>query len=73
MLLIGLVVGILVSSITVQAGTGVWAYWTSINHENLAVDAWIVNFWNGNVDLAIKEGNPQVLGFVWSVRGSRAA
>ena len=57
--------------VSVQAGTGVQAYWTSTNHENPDAAAWFVNFGSGDAGLATKGGNPQVLGFVWPVRGGR--
>jgi len=55
--------------VSVQFGDGVWAYWTSTNHENPSAAAWFVNLGQGGAGLATKGGNPQVLGFVWPVRG----
>jgi ABC-type glycerol-3-phosphate transport system substrate-binding protein len=54
---------------SVQAGSGVWGYWSSTNHENPDAAAWFVNFTTGDAGLATKGGNPQVLGFIWPVRG----
>jgi predicted ribosomally synthesized peptide with SipW-like signal peptide len=59
--------------VSVQAGAGVWAYWTSTNHENPSAAAWFVSFGSGDAGLATKGGNPQILGFVWPVRGGRGA
>jgi predicted ribosomally synthesized peptide with SipW-like signal peptide len=57
--------------VSVQFGQGVWAYWTSTNHENPSAAAWFVNLGSGGAGLAAKGGNPQVLGFLWPVRGGR--
>ena len=58
--------------LSVQAGSGVWAYWTSTNCENPTATAWFVNLGNGGAGLAGKGGSPQTLGFVWPVRGGSA-
>ena len=58
--------------VSVQFGDGVWAYWTSSNHENPSASAWFVNFGSAGAGLADKGGNPPTLGFVWPVRGGRA-
>ena len=57
--------------VSVQFGAGVWAYWTSTNCENPSASAWFVNMGSGDAGLGTKGGNPQVLGFVWPVRGGR--
>ena len=57
---------------SVQFGSGVPAYWTCTNHENPSAAAWFVNLGAGAAGLATKGGNPQVLGFVWPVRGGHA-
>jgi hypothetical protein len=57
--------------LSVQFGDGVWSYWTSTNSENPSGAAWFVNLGSGSAGLATKGGEPQVLGFVWPVRGGR--
>lgn len=56
--------------VSVQFGQGVWAYWSSTNFENPSAAAWFVNLGSGGAGLATK-GAPQVLGFIWPVRGGR--
>ena len=55
----------------VKFGPTEWAYWSSTSHENPDGSAWFVNLGSGAAGLATKGGNPQVLGFLWPVRGDR--
>ena len=57
--------------VSVQFGDTTPAYWTSTNNENPTGSAWFVNMGVGAAGLASKGGNPQILGFVWPVRGGR--
>jgi hypothetical protein len=57
--------------VSVQYGDDLPAYWASTNDENPTGSAWFVNFGAGAAGLATKGGNPQVVGFVWPVRGGR--
>jgi uncharacterized protein DUF1566 len=57
--------------VSVQAGATDPVYWTSTNHENPTAAAWFVNFNSGAAGLGTKGGSPQILGFVWPVRGGR--
>ena len=55
--------------INVQYGSGVYAYWTSTNHENPDAAAWFVNFWRGAGPHLTGLANKSIQGHVWPVRG----
>ena len=56
--------------VNVQYGSGVYAYWSSTNHENPNGAAWFVNMWRGAGPHLAGLANKSVLGRVWPVRGS---
>jgi hypothetical protein len=58
--------------VSVQFAPADPVYWTSTDHENPDGSAWFVNFGSGVAGLATKGTNPQILGFVWPVRGRSA-
>lgn len=55
--------------INVQYGSGVYAYWTSTNHENPDAAAWFVNLWRGAGPHLAGLANKSIQGHVWPVRG----
>jgi len=55
--------------VNVQYGSGVYAYWSSTNHENPNEAAWFVNMWRGAGPHLAGLANKSVLGHVWPVRG----
>lgn len=57
----------------VQYGSGVYAYWTSTNHENPDAAAWFVNFWKGAGPHLAGLANKNTQGYIWPVRGGAVA
>ena len=55
--------------VNVQYGSGIFAYWTSTNHENPDAAAWFVNFWRGAGPHLAGLANKSTSGHAWPVRG----